>query len=96
MARSTGIAITVGAVAFANQMLLEPAAGGRGAVQNWRIVPATAGLALGLAGLEKLAPDFAVGIGYIALLAVLIIPMNGFHTPLDNAAKMFSGGVTKK
>lgn len=51
---------------------------------NWRLVPATAVLALTLGGLEKAAPDFAVGLAGLVLLAVLIIPVGNAPTPVDN------------
>lgn len=59
---------------------------------NWRIVPATAILALLLGGLETVTPDFAVGLGGLVLLSVLIVPVGNAPTPIDNIAKV----VTKK
>lgn len=51
---------------------------------NWRIIPATAILALTLGALEKLAPDFAVALAGLALGAVLLIPVGNAPTPLEN------------
>lgn len=93
MAHSTGIVLAVGAITMANEAVFAPLAH-TGKVQvNWRIVPATAGLALALAGLEKLAPGFATGLAWLSLAAVLIIPFGNAPTPLENAAALF--GQTK-
>lgn len=92
MARSTGIVLAVGGITVANELLFAPLAGQK--VQfNWRIVPATAGLALALAGLEKVSPTFAVGLAGLSLLAVLVVPFGNAPTPLDNALKVM--GYTK-
>lgn len=87
MARSTGIVLGVGAITAANELLLAPLAGAKVSF-NWRIIPATAGLALALAGLERLAPGFAVGLAYLALAAVLVVPFSNNPTPLDNFIKV--------
>lgn len=84
MAQSTGIVLAVGGITAANELLFAPLAGAK--VQfNWRIIPATVGLALALAGLEKLAPQFAVGLAYLSLATVLIVPFGNAPTPLQNA-----------
>lgn len=87
MAASTGIVLAVGAITAANEVVFAPLAGQK--VQfNWRIIPATGGLALALAGLEKLAPGFAVGLAWLSLAAVLTVPFGNAPTPLDNALKV--------
>lgn len=92
MAASTGPVLAAGAITFVNEGLLAPLAGGGAAKWNWRVIPATAGLALALAGLEKLAPGFAVGLGWLALAAVLIVPVGGAPTPLATASKALGLG----
>ena len=87
MAESTGIVLAVGGITAANELLFAPLAGQKVTFQ-WRIVPATAGLALALAGLEHLAPGFAVGLAWLSLAAVLIVPFGNAPTPLDNALKV--------
>lgn len=90
MARSTGIVLTVGGITAANEVLFAPLTG-QGTPWhdfNWRLIPATGGLALGLAGLERLAPTFAVGLAWLSLLAVLTIPFGNAPTPLDNFIRM--------
>ena len=68
MARSTGPILAVGGITLANKHLLaeKPAQ-----EIDWRIVTGTAVAALGLALLEKISEGLAVGIAYVALLAVL-------------------------
>jgi hypothetical protein len=85
MAASTGIVLAVGGISAANELLLAPLAGQKASF-NWRLVPATAGLALALAGLERIAPQFATGLALLCLATVLVIPF-GKPTPLENALK---------
>jgi hypothetical protein len=95
MAESTGIVLMIGGISLTNELLgatLKKQQWSAGSI-NWRIVPATAGLALALAGLEKLAPKFAVGLAWLGLAAVLIVPFGNQPTPLDNALKVM--GYTK-
>ncbi len=91
MARSTGIVLAVGGITAANEVLFAPLAG-RKVSFNWRIVPATAGLALGLAALERIAPEFAVGLAWLSLVTVLLVPFGNAPTPLENANKILGYG----
>lgn len=81
MAASTGPVIAAGTITAANELLF-----GGGAF-NWRIVPATAGLALALGLLEKAAPQFAVGLAWLCVATVLIVPLGSAPTPIENALK---------
>lgn len=92
MAASTGIVLAVGGITAANELLFAPAAGAKVSF-NWRLVPATAGLALALAGLEHLSRPFATGLAWLSLAAVLIVPFGNAPTPLDNALRIM--GYTK-
>jgi hypothetical protein len=87
VAESTGIVLAVGAITAANEVLFAPLAGQK-ITFNWRILPATAGLALALAGLEKLSRPFAVGLAWLSLAAVLTVPFGNAPTPLQNALKI--------
>ena len=95
MARSTGIVIAVGGITLANEALFAPLSGSGTPWKdiNWRVVPATAGLALALAGIEHVAPGFAVGLAWLCLGAVLIIPFGNAPTPLDNINKVLGFGT---
>lgn len=83
MARSTGPVILAGTLAAANEALFSPLAGGQGADWGsvWRLVPVTAGLAAGLALLEKAAPQFATGLAWLLVAGVLVFPP-GHAAPL--------------
>lgn len=87
MAASTGPVIAAAGITAVNDLVLEPLTGGK-ATFNWRILPAAAGLALALAGLEHAAPGFAVGLAWLTVAATLIVPFNsGGTSPIENAAK---------
>lgn len=86
MARSTGPVLLAGMITAANELIFAPIAGQKISF-NWRLVPATGLAALGLAGLEKAAPGFAVGLAWLALAVVFIVPLGNAPTPLDNVTK---------
>lgn len=87
MAASTGPVLIAASITAASEVL---GPGGGLARFNWRIVPAAAGLALALALLERIAPRFAVGLAWLAVGAVLIVPMGKGPAPLE----LFSGLVS--
>lgn len=99
MAESTGWVLAAGGIAAVNEAVFVPAETGKapdfGSV--WRLLPATALLAIGLAGLERAIPQFATGIAKLLVLGVLIFPIGNAPTPLENAAKLVSktGSVVK-
>ena len=94
MAASTGPVLAIGAISFANEVAFHPWAAAPGGTwtgippAGWKILPATAGLAVALALLEKIAPGFAVGLAYLGLLAVLVYPMANAGSPIDNLTKI--------
>jgi hypothetical protein len=57
----------------------------------WRLVPVTALLAAGLAGLEKVVPEFAVGLAGLLLAGVFIFPVGKGGSALDNINRALSG-----
>ena len=89
MAASTGVVLTIGAISLANEAVFAPLASGGKITPdfNWRIIPATLGLALALAALEKLAPGFAVGLAWLGLATVLVVPLGKAPSPLENISK---------
>jgi hypothetical protein len=90
MAASTGVVLAVGGITLGNELLgaaLRKQQWSASSV-NWRVIPATAGLALALAGLERLSRPFAVGLAWLSLAAVLTVPFGRQPTPLDNALKI--------
>lgn len=83
--------LAAGGIALANEAVFVPLEEKKTPLQtiNWRIVPATAILALTLTGLEKLSEPLGKGLAALALLAVLIIPAGNAASPLENAGKAF-------
>jgi hypothetical protein len=90
VASSTGVVLAVGAISLANEAIFAPLASGGKITSdfNWRIIPATLGLALALGGLEHIAPGFAIGLAWLSLLAVLAVPFGNAASPLDNISKV--------
>lgn len=92
MAKSTGVVLAVGAITLANEAVFAPLLHEKGVSVNWRLIPATAGLALALGGLEKIAPGFATGLAWLSLATVLIVPFGNAPTPLSNINKILGYG----
>jgi hypothetical protein len=90
MAESTGIVLAVGGISLANEAVFAPVASGGKITSdfNWRIIPATLGLALALAGLEHIAPGFAVGLAWLSLATVLLVPFGKAPSPVENISKV--------
>lgn len=89
MARSTGPVLLAGALAASNEAIFAPLAAKK--PENWdavfRLVPATAGLALGLALVEKASPEFAMGLAWLLVAGVLIFPIGNAPSILTNVNK---------
>lgn len=85
--------LSAGAIELANEAIFAPLTGQGTPWKdiNWRIVPATAVLALVLSGFEKISPDFGNVLGGLVLLSVLIIPFGKAPTPLENITKVVTG-----
>lgn len=88
-----GYVLAAGGVALANDAVFAPLEssgnldlGNIGV--NWRIVPATAILALLIGGVESMNEGFGKGLGALVLLSVLVIPFGNAGTPLENLAKI--------
>lgn len=94
MASAVGMVIAAGGIAFANDTVFAPMEAGQAPFSNigvnWRIVPATAILALILGGAESLSPNLGKGLGVLVLMSVLVIPFGNAGTPLENLAKLVS------
>lgn len=90
MADTTGPVIAAGAIAAANESLFAPVSTG-GKVNTaavFRLIPATVGLALALALLERAAPQFAKGLAWLLVAGVLIFPVGHAPSVLDNVNKI--------
>lgn len=90
MSDSTGWVLAAGAIVAVNEAVFAPIETGKapdyGSV--WRLAPATALLAVGLAGLERAMPGFATGLAKLLVIAVLVFPIGKAPTPLQNAASV--------
>ncbi len=75
MAQSTGVMLVVGTISFGNEWI-------QTAKPNWKIPVATLIAAWMLDGVEKVSPQAAIGLAYIALITVLLTPLNG-KSPLQ-------------
>lgn len=94
MASASGLVLAAGGIAAANEAIFAPMAQHKdfaSSIKNdtnlWRLVPATAILALVLTGLEKVSEPLGKGLAGLVLLAVLVIPVGNAPTPLENVAK---------
>lgn len=88
MAQSTGPAVAIGAVTLFNEVILN------GQPFNWRIPVATGFVAIGLAGLEHLSSQLAVGIAWLGLLAVVFTRVNPKIPAPAESLVAFSKGKT--
>jgi hypothetical protein len=90
MLSSTGYVLAAGGLVMANEAIFAPIVDHTKpwTSLNWRIVPATAILAILLGGVEKLNAPFGKGLGMLVLLSVLVIPEGNAPTPLQNIAKV--------
>lgn len=85
--------MAAGGLALANEAIFVPLETGTTPLQNinWRIIPATAILALMLAGVESMNEGFGAGLGMLVLLSALVIPVGKGASPLENLAKIAGG-----
>lgn len=95
MASAAGLVLAAGGIAAANEAIFVPIAAHKDFATSiktdtnlFRLIPATAILALTLTGLEKVSEPLGKGLAALVLLAVLILPVGNAPTPLENAAKM--------
>ena len=95
MASAAGLVLAAGGIAAANEAIFVPISEHKDFATSiksdsnlWRLVPATAILALVLTGLEKVSEPLGKGMAGLILLAVLVIPVGNAPTPLENLAKM--------
>lgn len=91
---AAGYVLVAGGIVAANEVIFAPLEGQGNPAKNfnWRIIPATAILALVLTGFEKMAPQFGNILGGMVLMVTLVAPLGkGQTAPLDNIAKVVGG-----
>lgn len=93
MANAASLVLAAGGIAAANEAIFAPLASGKDFTTSiksdtnlWRLVPATAILALTLTGLEKISEPLGKGLAGLVLLAVLIVPVGNATPPITNIA----------
>lgn len=94
MSESTGWVVAAGSIVAINEALFVPAEAGKPPdfSSTWKLIPATALLAVALAGLEQLAPQFATGLAKLLLVSVLVFPVGNAPTPIQSANKLLGYG----
>ena len=92
---AAGLVLAAGGIAAANEAIFAPLSQGKDFTTSiksdtnlWRLIPATAILALVLTGLEKVSEPLGKGLAGLVVLAVLIIPVGTAASPLENVAKV--------
>jgi len=92
VAETTGPVILAGTIAAANEAFFAPLSTGKtpAPAAVFRLVPATLGLALALALLERATPEFAKGLAWLLVVGVLVFTVGNAPTPLDNATKILN------
>lgn len=93
MASAAGLVLAAGGIAAANEAIFAPIAQHKDFATSiktdtnlWRLIPATAILALVMTGLESISEPLGKGMAGLVLLAVLVIPVGNAKTPLENVA----------
>jgi hypothetical protein len=91
MARSTGPVLAAGALTWASRTFFDNR-GGFDFEESARIGVAT-GLGVGVMSLvERVNAPFAVGLAYVLLVTVLLVPLPGHReTPLTHALNLIGG-----
>ena len=94
MASAVGLVLAAGGIAAVNEAVFVPVSQGkdfstsiRSDTNLWRIIPATAILAIVLNGLEHVSEPLGKGLAALVLMAVLIVPVGNAPTPLQNTEK---------
>jgi hypothetical protein len=87
MGPAADIALIVGGISFANELIFAPVAGNGAPDFNWRIIPATGIFAFMMEGLSTLNPQLALGISVTALITTLFVGTGKAGSPVVNLSK---------
>lgn len=94
MARTTGVVLAIGAVTIANRVIFNDQE------MDWRIAVGTGLTAITFAGLEKVNEQAALGLAYVALVAILLTRIDPkVPSPTESALKWWNtpaGASAKK
>jgi hypothetical protein len=102
MPSAAGLILAAGGIAAANEAIFAPIAQHKDFTTSiktdtnlWRLIPATAILALICTGLEDVSEPLGKGMAALVLLAVLVIPFGNAPGPLENLSS-YMGVVNPK
>lgn len=87
MASAPALVLVAGGITAANEVLFAPVASGKAPEFNWRIIPATALLAIALGGLENVSDKIAQLLGWSMVLTVTLAPIGNAPAPIENINK---------
>jgi hypothetical protein len=103
MPSAAGMVLAAGGIAAANEAIFAPMVSGKDfatSLQNdtnlWRLIPATAILALTLGGVEKISAPLGKGFAGLVLMAVLIVRVGNSPTPIENISRIFMPKAVKQ
>lgn len=92
MAKTTGVILAIGAITVANRVIFN------NQPMDWRVLIGTGIASLTFSGLEKVNQEAALGLSYVALVAVLLTRIDPkVPSPTESALKWWStpAGSTK-
>lgn len=87
MGPAADIALGVGVITMANEVIFAPAAGNGAPDINWRLIPATAVFALLMQGLSQLNSRLALAVSVSALITALFGSFGKAGSPVTNLSK---------
>jgi hypothetical protein len=90
MASGAGFVLAAGGIVAVNEGIFMPIEEHKPpwSTFNWRIVPATAILAILVTGAEKLNAPFGKALGMLVLLSSLVISYGNAPSPIENASRV--------
>lgn len=91
------LGLVAGSITAANEALFAPLSGHGTPWQNfnWRVIPATAILALLLGGLDQVDHPLAMGIGAATIATALVTPLGKAGAPITNLTNVLGYGAKK-
>lgn len=93
MATSTGPVLALGAVTWANGVILQPKTTPDVFRFSTRVAVGTGILAAGLSLVEKGSPELARGVAFVALVTTLFTRYKGRRSPVENLLSWWKEGA---
>jgi hypothetical protein len=92
MAGSTGPVIATGAITWTNAVILSSRKPADVLGYSARVAVGTGIAAMILSGVDKLSPQAARAVGYLALLTVTLTRIGGRPSPVENTLSWWNSG----